>query len=104
MAQEYLVPSPVRRGYEFGQNIGVEEVLVAGAGVVLAAVLFGIAVLLHLPLIARAIVAVIPAGIGVGGVMLRISDLPLYKHGQFAYIWMHSTRRRLFDFRYPTDY
>ncbi len=104
MAQEYLVPSPVRRGYEFGQNIGVEEVLVAGVGVAIAAVLFGLAVLAHAPLIARAIVAVIPAGIGIGGVVLRISDLPLYKHGQFAWTWMHSVRRRLFDFRYPTDY
>ena len=104
MEQKYLVPAPVRRGYEFAPGIGVEEVLVAGAGVVVAAVLFGLAVLLHLPLMIRAIVAVIPAGVGVGSVMLKISDLPLYKHAQFAWVWAHSQKLYLYNFKYPTDY
>lgn len=104
MDQKYLVPSPVRRGYEFAPGIGVEEVLVAGAGVVVAAILLGLAVLLHLPLMLRAIVAVIPAGVGIGSVMLKIDDLPLYKHAQFAWAFAHSQKLYLYNFKYPTDY
>ncbi len=100
----YLVPSPVRRGYEFAPGIGIIEVAVAGVGIVIGGALMGLTILLHLGYISHAVALIIPGGIGVGAVMLKINDMPLYVHGQFAWRWMHSVKRRLYDFRYPTDY
>lgn len=100
----YLVPSPVRRGYEFAPGIGFREVAVAGAGVAIGAVLLGLTALLHTGYAVRAAALVVPGGLGVGSVTLQINDLPLYQHGLFAWRWMHSVRRRLYDLRYPTDY
>ncbi len=100
----YLVPSPVRRGYEFAPGIGIIEVVVAGVGVVMGGTLMGLTILLHLGYLSHAVALIIPSGIGVGSVMLKISDMPLWQHGQAAWQWMHSVRRRLYDFRYPMDY
>lgn len=100
----YLVPSPVRRGYEFAPGMGMKEVGVAGVGIVMGAAFMGLTLLLHTGYVAHAAALVIPGGLGVGSVRLRINDLPLYQHGLFAWRWMHSTRRRLYDLRYPTDY
>ena len=100
----YLVPSPVRRGYEFAPGIGIMEVAVAGVGVVIGGALMGLTVLLHTGYISHAVALVIPGGIGVGAVMLKINDMSFYQHGQAAWAWMHSVRRRLYDVRYPMDY
>lgn len=100
----YLVPAPLRRGYEFHPGLGWREVIVAGIGLALGIGLMVITIALHLGYVLHAAALVIPGGVGVGAATLNILDMPLYQHGQYAYQWRHSVRRRLYDLRYPTDY
>lgn len=100
----YLVPRPIRRGYEFAPGIGMPEVLVMGAGVAVGGAVFAGLALLGVPWLVRAPLFVLLSGIGVGSVVTQVSDAPLYRRAYFMWQWHQRGRRWLYDFRYPTDY
>lgn len=100
----YLVPSPIRRTYEFSPGVGIVEVAVGGVGVVIGGALLGLALVFHAPYAVRAMVLVIPSGLSIGTVLLKIGGLSLYDQAKAAHYWTRSVRRRLYDFCYPADY
>lgn len=103
MAQ-YLVPRPVRRGYEFGAGIGWAEVRILGLGLFVGGGLAAAVGFLGLPTYITAAAFVLPAGAAAGSVLLEINGQRLHRHLQAARRWRQGPRRRLFSLRYPSEW
>ena len=103
MAQ-YLVPRPVRRGYEFGAGIGWAEVRLLGLGLFVGGASAAAVAIVGLPTYITAAAFVLPAGAMAGSVLLEINGQRLHRHLQAAHRWRSGTRRRLFALRYPSEW
>lgn len=100
-SKHYLIPAPIRRGYEFFPGWGIPEVVVTLAGLLAGVLLFLMVWLLGWPFPVRLMAFLLGGGIGAGLAMPPPHGDPLYRRIVASWRYRRQPRRYPYDWRRP---
>ncbi|MCY0881880.1 MAG: hypothetical protein OWS74_07775 [Firmicutes bacterium] len=98
----YLVPRPMRRGFEFLPGWGVAELGIAAPGVIVGGGMAALAHAMHAPAAAQLLGWVIPAAVGIGLALPQPTGENLAALIRAWWQFGHRPRRWLLRFPAPT--
>ena len=100
-AKHYLIPAPIRRGYEFFPGWGLAEVAVTLAGFLAGVLLFLVIWLVGGSFPLRLIGFLLGGGIGAGLAIPPPNGEPLYRRIEASWRYRRQPRRYPYDWRRP---
>ncbi len=98
---QYLIPAPIRRGYEFFPGWGMAEAAVTVAGLGAGAVLFAAASVLAAPVALRLVLFIFAGAIGVGLALPPPNGEPLYRRIAAGWRYRRQPHRYRYDWQQP---